>query len=196
MIAATVSDYCDQAKRRLPPFMFSYLDGGANDEVTLRRNRTDLADIALRQRIMRNVSTIDLSTQLFGVDMALPIALAPVGLAGMYARRGEVAAARAAAERGVPLCLSTVSLCSLEEVAAATPHPPWFQLYMIRDRGFMTELIARACAVDSPVLLMTVDLPMPGHRPRDIHSGFSGAPGFTGRVRRMLQAARHPRWAW
>ena len=116
MKIASVTDYREAARRRVPHFLFEYVDGGAYDEVTLRRNITDLQAIALRQRVMRDVSGLDLSTELFGVRQAMPVALGPIGLAGMLARRGEVQAARAAKEAGIPFTLSTVSACSLQEV--------------------------------------------------------------------------------
>src|SRR5437762_7079108 len=140
--AASVSDYRALAKARVPHFLFEYLDGGSYDEVTLRRNIADLQSVALRQRVLRDVSAIDLSTEVFGQRWAMPVGLGPVGLSGLYARRGEVQAARAAAAAGVPFALSTVRACSIEEVARAAPL--WFQLYVIRDRGFMREMIARA----------------------------------------------------
>ena len=139
MKAASVCDYRALAKARLPHFLFEYLDGGSYDEVTLRRNVEDLQSIALRQRVLRDVSTIDLSTELFGKRWAMPVGLGPVGLSGLYARRGECQAAKAAAAAGVPFTLSTVSACSLGEVAAAG-HVPWYQLYFVKDRGFVGEL--------------------------------------------------------
>jgi L-lactate dehydrogenase (cytochrome) len=196
MIAASVQDYRELARRRLPPFLFEYMDGGSYAEVTLRRNRDDLANIALRQRVLRDVSQIDLSSSLFGQKMALPLALAPIGLAGMNARRGEVQAAKAAAGAGVPFTLSTVSACGLEEVAGQSPSPIWFQLYMIRDREFMRDMMVRAVAADCSTLVFTVDMPVPGSRYRDYRSGLAGAPGLTGQVRRAAQGAMHPRWAW
>jgi L-lactate dehydrogenase (cytochrome) len=184
------------ARRRLPRFLFDYLDGGAFGEGTMRRNRADLEEVALRQRVLRDVSGCDTSTELFGETAALPLALAPIGLAGMNARRGEVAAARAAAAHGVPFCLSTVSACPLAEVAAASPVPPWFQLYMIRDRGFMRDLLQAARDHGCRVLVFTVDMPVPGIRYRDYRSGLAGAPGLAGGLRRLGQALRRPRWAW
>jgi L-lactate dehydrogenase (cytochrome) len=137
-----------------------------------------------------------MSTELFGVKQALPVVLAPVGLAGLGARRGEVQAVRAANAAGVPFTLSTVSVCPIGEVAAASDRPFWFQLYMIRDRGFMTELLAQARAAGCSALVFTVDLPLPGSRYRDVRSGLSGAPGFRGELRRFAQGARRPGWAW
>ena len=194
--AASALDYRELARRRLPPFLFEYIDGGSYAEVTLRRNVADLEAVALRQRVLTDVSTIDVSTTLFGRRQSLPVALAPIGLAGMNARRGEVQAARAAEAAGVPFCLSTVSACPLDEVAAAVADPFWFQLYMIRDRGFMRELLAKAKALGCGALVFTVDMPVPGSRYRDYHSGLAGAPGLAGGLRRFWQGLTHPRWAW
>jgi L-lactate dehydrogenase (cytochrome) len=192
MIISASTDYRAAAQRKLPPFLFHYIDGGANAEHTLRRNVSDLADIALRQRVLRDMSQLSLETQLLGETLAMPVALAPVGLTGMYARRGEVQAAKAAAERGIPFTLSTVSVCPIEEVAPAISRPMWFQLYVLKDRGFMKNALERAKAAGVTTLVFTVDMPVPGARYRDAHSGMSGpnAP-----LRRMLQAVTHPAWA-
>ncbi len=193
MIISASTDYRAAAQRRLPPFLFHYIDGGAYAEHTLRRNVEDLAGIALRQRILRNVADLSLDAELLGERMAMPVALGPVGLTGMFARRGEVQAARAAASRGIPFTLSTVSVCAIEEVAPAIGRPMWFQLYVLKDRGFMRNALERAKAAGVTTLVFTVDMPTPGARYRDAHSGMSGpnAP-----LRRMLQAVTHPRWAW
>ena len=196
MIAASIEDYRELARRRLPHFLFEYIDGGANAEQTLRRNVSDLANIALRQRVLRDVSQVDLSTTLFGARQSLPVMLAPIGLGGMNARRGEVQAARAAAAANVPFCLSTVSLCPLAEVRQGSGKPLWFQLYMIRDRGFMRELLAEVKRNECPVLVFTVDMPMPGSRYRDYRSGLAGAPGLKGAMFRTAQAVLKPDWAW
>ena len=194
--AANVSDYRELAKARLPHFLFQYIDGGSYDEVTLRRNVEDLQSVALRQRVLRDVSKIDLSTEMFGTKWTMPVGLGPVGLAGMNARRGEVQAARAAGAAGVPFTLSTVSACSIEEVARDTSRHFWFQLYMIRDRGFMRELLARAREAQCGALLFTVDLPMPGARYGDVRSGLTGSRGLTARIRRMGQILSRPDWCW
>ena len=194
--AASALDYRELARRRLPRFLFDYIDGGSYAEVTLRRNVADLEEIALRQRVLRDVSQIDLTTSLFGQEMRLPVALAPIGLAGMNARRGEVQAARAAAAAGIPFCLSTVSACPIGEVAKASPKPFWFQLYMIRDRSFMIDLLAQAKAAGCNLLVFTVDMPLPGSRYRDHRSGLAGAPGLKGSIRRTLQALGKPGWAY
>lgn len=193
MIISASTDYRAAAQRRLPPFLFHYIDGGAYAEHTLRRNVADLADIALRQRVLRDMSELSLEAELLGERMAMPVALGPVGLTGMYARRGEVQAARAAASRGIPFTLSTVSVCPIEEVAPAIDRPMWFQLYVLRDRGFMRNALERAKAAGVTTLVFTVDMPVPGARYRDAHSGMSGPHAG---LRRLLQAATHPRWAW
>jgi L-lactate dehydrogenase (cytochrome) len=191
----SVSDYRAFARRRLPAFLFEYIDGGSYAETTLHRNVQDLSGIALRQRVLRDVSDISLSTEFFGSQAAMPVALGPIGLAGMNARRGEVQAVRAAQQAGVPFCLSTVSACSLDEVAEAASDRFWFQLYMIRDRGFMHDLLGRAAALGCSALIFTVDMPLPGARYRDVRSGLAGAPGLRGAARRFMQAAARPHWA-
>ena len=159
MIISASTDYRHAAKRRLPPFLFHYADGGAYAEHTLRRNVDDLRDVALRQRVLKDMSSLSLETELLGEKLAMPLALAPVGLAGMYARRGEVQAARAATKKGVPFTLSTVSVCPIAEVAAAVERPIWFQLYVLKDRGFMKHVLERAKAAGVKTLIFTVDMP-------------------------------------
>ncbi|MBC2666784.1 FMN-dependent L-lactate dehydrogenase LldD [Novosphingobium flavum] len=195
MITACVADFREAARRRLPRFLFDYIDGGSYGEVTLRRNSTDLADIALRQRVLRDMSSLDLTTELFGQKQALPIALAPVGLSGMYARRGECQAVRAAEAAGIPFTLSTVGVCPLGEVAEAASKPFWFQLYMIRDRAFMENLLDQAEAAQCSALVFTVDMPVPGSRYRDYHSGLAGVSGLKGTAWRAGQAMLRPQWA-
>lgn len=196
MIAASVSDFRELARRRLPHFLFEYIDGGSYAEVTLRRNVADLEAIALRQRVLRDMSSLDLTTELFGQKLAMPVALAPIGLAGMNARRGECQAVRAADKAGIPFTLSTVSACALSEVANAAARPFWFQLYMIRDRAFMRDLMAQAVEAQCSALVFTVDMPVPGSRYRDYHSGLAGAAGLRGAMRRTIQGAMKPDWAW
>ena len=193
MIISSPGDYREAARRRLPPFLFHYIDGGAYAEQTLRRNVEDLQAVALRQRVLQKADQISLETRLFDETLRLPIILAPVGLTGMYARRGEVQAARAAASRGVPFTLSTVSVCPIEEVAPAIDRPMWFQLYVLRDRGFMKSALERARAEGVKTLVFTVDMPVPGARYRDAHSGMSGPNAAP---RRLFPAATHPAWAW
>lgn len=196
MRVASTTDYRELARRRLPHFLFEYIDGGSYAEYTLARNVADLAGIELRQRVLRDVSVFDPSATLFGREQSLPIALGPIGLAGMNARRGEAQAARAAQAAGIPFCLSTVSTCTIAEVAAATCVPFWFQLYVIRDRGFMLDLLQNAAGAGCSALVFTVDMPVPGSRYRDYRSGLAGASGLRGAMRRTWQAARRPRWAW
>jgi len=195
MKAASVSDYRELARRRLPNIFFEYIDGGSYAEETLRRNVADLEAIALRQLVMRDTTTLDMTIQTLGQTLKMPVGLSPVGMAGMYARRGETQAARAAAKAGVPFCLSTVGVCSIEEVAA-TGTPPWFQLYMLKDRGYMRELLQRAKACGSPVLVFTVDLPTPGSRYRDIRSGFTGATPLQAMLTQAVDGVTHPGWTW
>jgi L-lactate dehydrogenase (cytochrome) len=194
MIISSTLDFREAARRRLPRFLFDYADGGANNEHTLRRNVLDLAEVPLRQRVLMGGGEVNLSTTLFGRERPLPVMLGPVGIAGMYRRRGETQAARAASKVGIPFCLSTVSLCSLAEVVqAAGSGSVWFQLYVIRDRAFMRDLLATAESAGVQALVFTVDMPVPGARYRDAHSGMSGprAP-----LRRILQTLGKPGWAW
>ena len=191
---ATASDYRELARRRLPRQLFDYVDGGAYDEATMRANVADLGDVLLRQIVMRDVSVRDAAVEVLGQQLALPIVLAPVGLAGMLAPRAEVQAARAAERAGVPFVESTVSICPIEEVAKATKTPPWFQLYVMRDRGYAEDLIARARAVGSPVLLLTVDLAVVGARHRDTRNAAVGASSRWAKLRRAVDLASHPRW--
>ncbi|MBI1196343.1 MAG: L-lactate dehydrogenase [Phenylobacterium sp.] len=195
MRAASVSDYRELARRRLPNIFFEYIDGGSYAEVTLRRNVEDLEAIALRQRVMRDMTKINMSVETLGQTLQMPVGLAPVGMAGMYGRRGETQAIRAASAAGVPFCLSTVGVCSIEEVAA-TGTPPWFQLYMLKDRGYMRELLARAKAAGCPVLVFTVDLPLPGSRYRDIRSGFTGGSRLQQAMTQLWDGVTHPAWTW
>lgn len=192
MIISSASDYRAAAKRKLPRFLFDYIDGGAYAEHTLRANGSDLADISLRQRVLKNVDNVSLETRLFGETLAMPIVLSPVGLSGMYARRGEVQAAKAAANKRIPFCLSTVSVCSIEEVASQSKQAIWFQLYVLKDRGFMKNALERAKAAGVTTLVFTVDMPTPGARYRDAHSGMSGPYAAP---RRILQAMTKPDWA-
>lgn len=193
MIISSPNDYRAAAKRRLPPFLFHYIDGGAYEEYTLKRNVEDLSQIALKQRVLNDMSQLSLETQLFNETLSIPVALSPVGLTGMYARRGEVQAAMAADQKGIPFTMSTVSVCPIEEVAPKIIRPMWFQLYVLKDRGFMKNALERAKAAGCSTLVFTVDMPIPGARYRDMHSGMSGKNAT---MRRYLQSVTHPQWAW
>lgn len=191
---ATVLDYRELARRRLPRQLFDYIDGGAYEEVTMRANVADLEAVLLRQVVMRDVTVRDPAVEVLGQRLALPIVLAPVGLAGTFARRAEVQAARAAEAAGVPFVESTVSICSIEEVAKATTAPPWFQLYVMRDRSYAEDLMARAEAVGSRVLVLTIDLAVVGARHRDTRNAVVGEPTAWAKARRALDLVSHPRW--
>jgi L-lactate dehydrogenase (cytochrome) len=190
MRAASVSDFRELARRRLPKIFFEYIDGGSYAEVTLQRNVADLEAIALRQRVMVDMTQLSMTTETLGQKLAMP-----VGMAGMDGRRGETQAARAAAAAGVPFCLSTVGVCSVEEVAQ-TGVPPWFQLYMLKDRGYMRDLLGRAKDLGCPVLVFTVDLPTPGARYRDVRSGFTGASKLEAALTQAWDGVTHPGWTW
>lgn len=192
MIISSTTDYRAAAEKRLPPFLFHYIDGGAYAEKTLARNVNDLADVALRQRVLKDMSHLDTSIELLGEKLSLPVALSPVGLTGMFARRGEVQAALAADQKGLPFTMSSVSVCAIEEVAPKLSRPMWFQLYVLKDRGFMKNALERAQAAGVSTLVFTVDMPVPGARYRDAHSGMSGPHAA---LRRYWQAFTHPRWA-
>jgi len=196
MKAASVHDYRQLARKRVPHFLFEYLDGGSYAEITKERNRADLESLALRQRVLRDVSDIDTTVTWFGHDYRMPVGLAPVGLAGMYARRGELQAVKAAEAAGVPFALSTVGVCPIGEVAAIATSPFWFQLYMIRDREFMRDMLKLAREARCSALIFTVDMPVPGSRYRDYRSGLAGENWLSGNIRRVTQAMLRPRWAW
>ncbi len=191
---ATALDYRELARRKLPRQLFDYLDGGAYEERTLNANVADLERLLLRQVVMRDVATRDPAVEVLGQRLALPLILAPVGLGGMFARRAEVQAARAAEAAGVPFVESTVSICGIEEVARAVSPPPWFQLYVMRDRGYAEELMSRAHAAGSPVLVLTVDLAVVGARHRDTRNAMVGDPPLRARMLRGLDLLSHPRW--
>jgi L-lactate dehydrogenase (cytochrome) len=193
---ASVSDYRELARRRLPRLMFDYVDGGAFDEATLRANRDDLSKLMLKQKVLRDVSALDTSTTLFGQRLELPLILAPIGFAGMMARRAEAQAARAAENAGVPYTLSTVGICPIEEVRRATTKPFWFQLYMMRDRGVVKEIIARAQAANCGALVFTVDLPVLGTRYRDIRNGMGVQLPLLSKLRMAANFASRPGWIY
>jgi L-lactate dehydrogenase (cytochrome) len=174
--------------------MFDYIDGGAYEEMTMRSNVSDLQEVLLRQVVMKDVSVREQACEVLGQKLSTPMILAPVGLAGMFARRAEVQAARAAEAAGIPFVESTVSICGIEEVAEATTAPPWFQLYVMRDRSFAEGLIARAKQVGSPVLVLTIDLAVVGARHRDTRNAIVGTPSTWAKVRRGFDIAGHPGW--
>ncbi len=192
MIVSAPSDYREAARRRLPRFLFDYIDGGAVAENTMNANAAELASVALRQRVLCGAGEPTLATTILDAPWAMPVALGPVGATGMYARRGEVQAARAASRAGIPYTLSTVSVCSIEEVASHASGALWSQLYVLKDRGYMRNALERAWAAGMKTLVFTVDMPIPGSRYRDNRSGMSG-PHAT--LRQYLQACTHPRWA-
>jgi L-lactate dehydrogenase (cytochrome) len=191
---ATIYDYRELARRRLPRQLFDYVDGGAYEERTMHANLAALERVLLRQIVMRDVTSRDLAVEVLGQRLSMPVVLAPVGLAGMLARRAEVQAALAAQAAGVPFVESTVSICSIEEVARKTTARPWFQLYVMRDRGYAQELLSRAQAISSPVLVLTVDLAVVGARHRDVRNGVVGNLSRWAKLQRGLDIASHPRW--
>ena len=197
LVPATADDYRRIAERRLPRFLFDYIDGGAFDETTMRRNAEDFSRTVVRQRVMRDVSKVDVSGDMLGERFGMPLALAPVGSAGMFARRGEAQAKRAADAEGLPFVLSTVSICSMEEVARVSDRPFWFQLYMLRDRSVVQEILDRAWGVGVRVLVFTVDLAVTGMRYRDVRNGgVSGSTRIGGLRSGLFSYLVHPAWLW
>ena len=189
-----VADLRELAKRRVPRAFFEYADRGSYDEVTLRANRAAFERIALRQRVMGNVDNRSLATDIVGQPVSMPLAIAPTGLTGLQHGAGEILGARAADKAGIPFCLSTMSICSIEQVRAATGKPFWFQVYVMRDRGFTRDLIQRARAAECSALMLTADLTIQGQRHREIKNGLSVPPKIT--LRNILDMASKPRWAW
>lgn len=192
MTLACVADFRQAARRRLPRVLFDYIDGGSYGETTLAANVNDFEALKLRQRVLRDVSKLSMATEILGQRLSMPVILAPIGLGGMYARRGEVQAARASQAAGVPFSLSTVSVCAIDEVAAAAA-PPWFQLYMIKDRSFMADVLAKASEAGCPILLFTVDLPIPGARHRDTRNAMV-ATDLRSRLGQAADGLRRPGW--
>lgn len=195
VVPATSLDYRRLADKSLPRFLFDYIDGGANDELTLARNVSDFARITLKQNVLHDVSQIDTSTTLAGEHATMPVILAPVGFAGMYKRRGETQGVRAANRAGVPFTLSTVGICPVDEVARAASKAFWFQLYMIKDRKAVQGLLERAMAAGCQTLVFTVDLPMPGMRHRDTRNGLF-EKNLRGALMRGWQVATRPGWVY
>ncbi|MEO7936301.1 MAG: L-lactate dehydrogenase [Dokdonella sp.] len=194
-IPVSAADFRERARSRLPRFLFDYLDGGANDEQTLRANETAWHDVTLRQRVLVDVDHLDTGTTLGGQSCAMPVVLAPVGLAGMMARRGEVQAVRAANCADIPFTLSTVGICPLSEIASASNAPFWFQLYMIRDRDRVDDLLRNAWQAGCRTLVFTVDLPTTGIRHRDTRNGLA-ARGLRATALRVQQVSSRPHWLW
>jgi L-lactate dehydrogenase (cytochrome) len=188
-----IADLRERAQRKVPRAFFDYVDSGSYSEETLRANRRDLERIRLRQRVLIDVSKRDLSTSIVGQKISMPLALAPIGLLGMQHGDGEILAARAAHEAGIPFTLSTMSICSIEDVAEATGKPFWFQVYVIRDRGFIKELIQRARKAKCSALVLTVDLQVLGQRHRDIKNGMTVPPEI--RIKNIIDIATKPQWA-
>ena len=188
----SIADLRDMARRRLPLALFDYIDRGSYDEHTLARNRTDFDALLLRQRVMTDVSRLSLETTVLGEHCSMPVGIAPTGLTGLFHRDGEIRAARAAHAAGLPFCLSTMSICSIEEVRNATSGRFWFQLYFMRDRTFTEALMARAHAAGCPVLVLTLDLPLQALRRRDPKNGLAVPPSLT--LRSMRDFLLHPRW--
>jgi L-lactate dehydrogenase (cytochrome) len=189
-----VADLRALAKRRVPRAFFEYADRGSYDEVTLRGNRAAFERIALRQRVMSNVDNRSLVTDIVGQPVSMPLAIAPTGLTGLQHGAGEILGARAAEKAGIPFCLSTMSICSIEQVRAAVTKPFWFQVYVMRDRGFTRDLIRRAKDAGCSALMLTADLTVQGQRHREIKNGLSVPPKIT--LRNILDMASKPRWAW
>ena len=182
------------ARRRVPRAFFEYADRGSYDESTLRENRAALARLRLRQRVMIDVDDRSLATEIVGQPVSMPLAIAPTGLTGLQHGSGEIHGARAAARAGIAFCLSTMSICSIEQVRAATDTPFWFQVYVMRDRGFTRELIRRAREAGCPALMLTADLTVQGQRHREIKNGLAVPPKVT--LRNLFDIASKPRWAW
>jgi L-lactate dehydrogenase (cytochrome) len=195
MIIASIDDYRRQSKARLPHFLYDYISGGSYQENTLHANIMDLQATLLRQRVLVDESHLNFSINLWDQELSLPVILGPVGMAGMYSSRGEVKAAKAAKAVGVPFTLSTMGVCDVREVAQKSGVPPWFQLYMLKDRGFVKSVIERSVSAGSKVLVFTVDLPTPGRRYSDIHDGLESDPTLFGMLGFVAQGAFHPRWA-
>lgn len=189
---ASIFDLEREARRRLPRMLYDYVAGGAGEQLTLRRNRADLQALVLRQHTMRDVAGLNTALDLAGFPARLPLVLAPAGLAGLAWPNGECAAARAAARCGVPFCLSTMSVCSIEDVAAASAQPFWFQLYLMKDRGISERLLRRAHDAGCTALVLTLDLHVQGSRWSDVHHGLGLPPRLS--PANLADLLGHPRW--
>ena len=189
----SIEDLRQEARRHVPRAIFDYADRGSYDEVTFNRNLADLAALQLRQRVMVDVSRQQLATQILGEDWAIPVGIGPTGLTGLFHANGEMLGARAAQAFGVPFCLSTMSICSIEDVRGAVQKPFWFQVYLMRDRGFNAELLDRALAANCSAIMLTVDMPVQGLRRRDPKNGLAIPPRLT--LKNMFEVAMRPTWA-
>lgn len=188
----TIADLKDLARRRVPKMFFDYADSGAWTESTYRANEEDFQKIKFRQRVLVDMSNRSLESTMIGQTVAMPVALAPTGLTGMQHADGEMLAAQAAEEFGVPFTLSTMSICSIEDVASVTKKPFWFQLYVLRDKDFVLNLIDRAKAAKCSALVLTLDLQILGQRHKDIRNGLSAPPKMT--LANIANIAMRPRW--
>jgi L-lactate dehydrogenase (cytochrome) len=189
-----IEDLREQARRRLPRALFEYVDCGSYDELTLKRNREDLDALQIRQRVAMDLSGLSMTTTVLGEQWSIPVAIAPTGLAGLLYGDGEIHGARAAQAFGVPFILSTMSICSIEDVAATVQRPFWFQIYLMKDRGFNEELIGRARDAGCSALVLTLDLTVQGMRRRDAKNGLTVPPRLT--LRNALDMAASPGWVW
>ncbi|MBK6707655.1 MAG: L-lactate dehydrogenase [Sphingomonadales bacterium] len=197
LVPASVEDFRRRAAKRLPRTLFDYIDGGAGAEVTLHDNVRDFQKLRLSQRVMRDISDTRTDIDLLGEKLAMPVILAPVGMGGIMAHRAEVQAKRVADKFGIPFTLSTVAICPVDEVAAVSDTPFWFQLYMLRDRGVVLEMLQRAWDHGVRTLVFTVDLGVMGTRYRDIRNGMAGGASLWGKIRGgPVEYATHPHWLW
>jgi L-lactate dehydrogenase (cytochrome) len=193
-VITSIADLRELARTRVPKAIFDYADRGSYDEITLRRNRSDLEAIAFRQRVAIDVSAQSLATTIVGEPATMPLGIGPTGLTGLFYPDGEIVGARAAQAFGVPFCLSTLSICSIEDVHGAVSKPFWFQLYLMRDRGFNRELIARAKAANCSAIILTLDLQVQGVRRNDLKNGLAIPPRLT--LRNAMEVAARPAWAF
>lgn len=192
MTVTTIEDLRILAKKRVPQMFYDYTDSGSYTEGTYRRNEEDLNAIQFRQRVAVDMTNRNLATKMIGQDVSMPAALAPVGLTGMQHADGEILAARAAAKFGIPYTLSTMSICSIEDVAEHSDAPFWFQLYFMRDHDFSKRLVQRARDAGCSALVLTLDLQILGQRHKDIKNGLSTPPKLT--IKNIIDMAMHPRW--
>ncbi len=193
---ASVEDYRKLAEKRLPRQLFDYIDGAAYQEKTAQENINAFSNLQLRQRILRDVSKIDTHTKLLNTELEIPVVMAPIGLAGSFARRGELQALKAANAAGVPFCLSTVGICSIDELSKQAVAPFWFQLYVIRERSYAIKLMQKAKNAGCGTLVFTVDLPVLGERYRDVRNGLSGGGNWIAQLKRSWDILSHPGWLW